>query len=111
MPAEDGGCQGTGQNLNTKDKEVLEAQLQQRCIEVVRRIPEPHLHQWLLLLLRPDCGLSFIPWGLPPLPGPLTLTQKGPEQEQWATYCKEEMGGKGVGSHQQSRQPGKARTL
>lgn len=87
MPAEDGGCQGTGQNLNTKDKEVLEAQLQQRCIEVVRRIPEPHLHQWLLLLLRPDCGLSFIPWGLPPLPGPLTLTQKGPEQEQWATYC------------------------
>lgn len=75
-------------HLNTKDKEVLEAQLQQCHTEVVRCIPEPHLHQWLRrLLLRPSSGLSFIPVGLPPLLGPLALTQEGPEQEQWATYC------------------------
>jgi hypothetical protein len=49
-------------HLNAKYKEVLEAQLQQCCIEVVRCIPEPHLHQWFLLLLfRPDSGLSFTP--------------------------------------------------
>lgn len=74
-------------HLNTKDKEVLEAQLQQCCIEVVRRIPEPHLHQWLLFLLGSDSGFSFIPWGLLSLPQPLTLTQERPKQEQWATYC------------------------
>lgn len=51
-------------------------------------IPEAHLHQWLLLfLLRTGSGLSLTPWELLPLPWPLTLTQEGPEQEQWTTYC------------------------
>lgn len=54
----------------------------------MRRIPEAHLHQWLLLLLlRPDSGLRLTSWERLPVLWPLMLTQEGPEQEQWATYC------------------------